>query len=134
MPRRSISATFFAFAAILATAMFCVAAPPTPESNPLVGKWNMISSTSEGGQVSWTLTIHREEGKYSAIASSDDGEGPVKDFKVDGRNVTLIVPYQGQDYEIKLKLVEDKLSGTWSGSGDSGDTTGKKAAAPVSQP
>ncbi|MGA8026985.1 MAG: hypothetical protein WB992_07555 [Bryobacteraceae bacterium] len=131
MPHRSTSTRLFTVATLLATAIFCVAASPAQESDPLVGKWNMISTSDH--EISWTLTIRYEEGKYQAVAATDDGEGPIKELKVEGRNLTFTVPYQGQDYEIKLKLVKDKLSGTWSGNGDSGDTTGTKAAAPQSR-
>ena len=131
MTRRSILNAFFALAALLASAIFRPGALPAQESDPLVGKWNMVSTSDH--EIPWTLIIRQEEGKYSASASIEDGDAAVKELKVDGRNLTFTVPYQGQDYEIKLKLVKDKLSGTWSGGGDSGDTTGTKAAAPQSR-
>ncbi len=87
----------------------------------------MTSSTSDGGQIPWSLTIKFDDAGYSATASTEDGESPVKEFKVDGPNVSFKVPYHGDYYDIKLKLVEDKLAGTWSGGGDSGDTKGTKA-------
>jgi hypothetical protein len=125
---RSIFVRLLSAGALLATIMLCAGTSRTQESRPLVGKWKMISTTSEGEEVPWTLTINYADGKYGAIAASEEGEGPAKDLKVDGANVTLIVPYQGEDYEIKLRLVEHKLSGTWSGNGQSGETKGMKAS------
>ncbi len=91
----------------------------------------MVSTTSDGGEVPWTLTINYGDGKYTATVASEHGENEPKEFKVDGATVSMTVPYQGEDYEIKLKLVGDKLSGTWSGNGDNGDTTGTKASGSV---
>jgi hypothetical protein len=125
---RSIFVRLFAVGTILATILLCVGTSPAQESRPLVGKWKMVSTTSDAGEVPWTLTIAYGDGKYSASVASEHGENAPKDFEVDGANVSMTVPYQGEDYEIKLKLAENKLSGTWSGNGDSGDTKGTKAS------
>ena len=125
---RSIFVRLLALGTILAAIILCIGTSQAQESRPLVGKWKMVSTTSDGGGVPWTLTINYGDGKYSASVGAEHGESEPKDFKVDGANVSMTVPYQGDDYEIKLKLVEHKLSGTWSGDGDSGDTTGTKAS------
>jgi hypothetical protein len=125
---RSTFIRLFSVGALLATIMLCIAVARPQEDRPLVGKWKMVSTTSDGGEVPWTLTIDYADGKYGATAASGEGENPAKDLKVDGTNVTLIVPYQGEDYEIKLRLADDKLSGTWSGNGQSGETKGMKAS------
>ncbi|MBV9157193.1 MAG: hypothetical protein JO097_13100 [Acidobacteriaceae bacterium] len=101
------------------------------QSDALAGKWNMVSSTDDGNQIPWTLSITYVDGKYGASASTDSGENPVKDLKVEGKTVHFRVPYQGQDYDIDLKLVGEKLAGSWSGNGGSGDTKGEKASAPT---
>ena len=59
---------------------------------------------------------------------SDEGESAAKDFKVEGSKIHLRAPYEGEEYDIDLKLVDGKLTGTWSGNGDSGQTKGEKAA------
>jgi|GEM_PF-2493591 len=100
------------------------------QSNALVGKWKMVSTTDDGSEVPWNLSITYEEGKYGATSSADGGEGPVKDLKVDGTSVHFRVPYQGDEYDIDLKLAGNKLAGTWSGNGASGDTKGERAVAP----
>ncbi len=100
------------------------------QSDPFAGKWNMVSSTDDGNQIPWTLSITYADGKYSASATTDSGDNPVKDLKVEGKTVHFRVPYQGEDYDIDLKLVGEKLAGTWSGNGGSGDTKGEKGVAP----
>lgn len=95
----------------------------------LAGEWKMVSSTDDGNEVPWTLTIHYKDGNYSATVSTGQGEAEPKDFKVDGDNVSLGVEYQGDEYQIKLKWSGEKLVGTWSGNGDNGDTKGERASA-----
>ncbi len=87
----------------------------------------MVSSTSDGQEIPWTLTISGENGKYSASSATDNGETPAKDLKIEGNKVHLRVPYQGEDYDIDLQLKGDSLVGTWSGNGESGDTKGQRA-------
>lgn len=111
------------------TAALCVSLAPAQQSNPLVGKWKMVSTTDDGSEVRWTLSISYQDGKYGATSSTDadNGESAVKDLKVDGSAVHFRVPYQGDEYDIDLKLVGNKLSGNWSGNGASGETKGEKA-------
>ena len=111
---------------VSATLLVCAAAGQ--EKDSLVGQWKMVSSTSDGGEIPWTLTIHSTGGTYSATAAVDEGESEAKNFKVDGDNVSMLVNYHGDEYEIKLKHAGQKLTGTWSGNGDSGDTKGERAS------
>ena len=103
------------------TASFCLA----QDNAALAGKWNMTSETN-GDPVHWTLVLKDENGKLTGFLTTDESEQPAKDFKYDASVITFKAPYQGQDYDIRLKLVGDKLDGTWSGGGDSGRTTGTK--------
>ena len=104
------------------TAGFCL----TQDNAALVGKWNMTSE-SNGDPVNWTLVLKDENGKLTGFLTTDASEQPAKDFKYDAGAITFKAPYQGQDYDIQLKLVGDKLDGTWSAGGDSGRTSGTKA-------
>ena len=106
----------------LLTATFCLA----QDNAALAGKWNMTSETN-GDPVQWTLVLKNENGTLTGFLTTDESEQPAKDFKYEGGVITFKAPYQGQDYDIQLKLVGDKLDGTWSGGGDSGRTTGTKA-------
>lgn len=96
------------------------------QSDPLLGKWKMSSTTPDGDQVPWTLTITYADGKYSATSAAGEGEGPVSELKVNGTKLHFRVPYQGNEYDIDLKLDGDSLVGTWSGGGSSGETKGQR--------
>lgn len=98
-----------------------------PEQAALVGKWNMISE-SEGDPVHWTFVVKESDGKLAGFLATDDGEQAAKDFTYDNGVVRFKAPYQGQDYDIELKLSAGKLDGTWSGGGNSGKTSGVKAS------
>ena len=108
-------------------ALLCIEVAHAQQSEALAGKWKMVSTTDNGDEIPWSLSISYGDGKYSATATTDSGDNPVKDLKVEGQTIHFRVPYQGNDYDIDLKLVGEKLKGTWSGNGDSGDTKGEKA-------
>jgi hypothetical protein len=99
------------------------------QDDQLTGKWKMDSTTPDGNHVYWSLSIIDKDGSYSALIGSEEGEAAAKDFKVDGSKIHLRAPYQGEEYDVDLKLVDGKLVGTWSGNGDSGETKGEKATA-----
>jgi hypothetical protein len=99
------------------------------EGGSLAGQWKMVSSTPDGNEIPWTLTIHYKDGSYSAsMSTGQGGDEQPRNFKVDGDNISLGVNYEGDEYEIKLKHSGDKLVGTWSGNGNSGDTKGERAS------
>jgi hypothetical protein len=109
-------------------AVLCMGMADAQQNDQLPGKWKMDSTTPDGNDVYWTLLITYKDGSYSATLRSDEGEIPAKDFTVDGSKIHLRAPYQGEQYDIDLKLIDGKLVGTWSGNGDSGETKGEKAA------
>lgn len=99
------------------------------QTDPLVGKWKMLSTTPDGDQVPWKLTITYADGKYSATAGTDQGEDAVNELKVDGAKIHFRVPYHGNEYYLDLKLDGDSLVGAWSGQGSTGDTKGQRSTA-----
>ena len=113
--------------------MFCIAALFAAvsgfgqEHKELAGKWNMVSET-DGDPVNWTLVLKDDGGKLTGTLTSPDGEAPAKDFSYEGGVIKFKAPYDDQEYEVELKLVGDKLDGTWSGNGNSGKTSGTKAS------
>jgi hypothetical protein len=114
--------------AVVAALVLCIGMAYAQEGTALAGKWNMLSTTPDGADVHWTLSITYKDGNYSALMSSDQGEDAAKDFKVEGSKIHLRAPYHGEEYDVDLTLVDGKLTGTWSGNGDSGATKGEKAA------
>jgi hypothetical protein len=91
----------------------------------LIGKWNMTSETSVD-PVKWTLVLKESDGKLAAFLATDGGEQPAKDFTYADGVLKFKAPYQGEDYDIELKVTTGKLDGTWSGGGNSGKTSGTK--------
>jgi len=93
---------------------------------PLLGKWAMTSET-DGDPVNWTLSLKDADGKLAASLVAGDNEMPAKEFSYTDGVLKFKVPYQGEDYDIELKADgPNKLTGTWSGGGNSGKTTGVK--------
>jgi uncharacterized protein (TIGR03066 family) len=96
----------------------------------LVGKWKMTSFSPDGDPIPWSLNIKEAGGKLAATLDTENqGEVPANGFTVTGEKVHLKAPYEGEEYDIDVTLVDGKLTGTWSGNGDSGKTTGERAAA-----
>jgi hypothetical protein len=93
----------------------------------LLGKWNMTSET-DGDPVDWTLVLKDDNGKLAAFLSSTDGDQSAKNFTYKDGVLKFEAPYQGEYYDIELKVKDGKLEGSWSGGGGSGRTTGVKAA------
>ncbi|MFL6351085.1 MAG: hypothetical protein ACJ74Z_04430 [Bryobacteraceae bacterium] len=119
--------TAMAFAFLLAAAL-CTTIADAQQKEQLTGTWKMDSTAPDGDHVYWTLAITYKDGSYSAMLGIDQGKTAARDFKVDDSKIHLRAPYQGEDYDIDLQLVDGKLVGTWSGNGDSGETKGEKAA------
>jgi hypothetical protein len=114
--------------ALFLALMLCTGVTHAQEDSAVTGKWKMVSTTPDGSDVHWTLSITYKDGTYSAMMGSEEGESAAKDFEVKGSKIHLRAPYKGEEYDIDLKLVDGKLTGTWSGNGDSGETKGEKAA------
>jgi hypothetical protein len=95
----------------------------------LIGKWNMTSEAGDQPPVKWVLVLKDVDGKLAAFLATPDGDVPAKDSTYVDGVVKFKAPYQGQDYDIELKYVEDKLEGTWSNGTDSGKTNGVKDSA-----
>jgi hypothetical protein len=111
--------------ALYVAATVLVGSAPGQDYKPLIGKWSMTSESSED-PVKWTLILKDSEGKLTASLDTGEGEQPAKDLTyVDGL-LKFKAPYQDVDYDIELKAIADKLTGTWSGGGDSGKTSGTK--------
>ncbi len=96
------------------------------DHSALIGKWNMTSE-SDNGSVEWTLIIKDDAGKLTGSLATDGPETPAKNFTFTDGVVKFVAPYQGEDYDIELKLQTEKLVGSWSGGGNDGKTTGTKA-------
>jgi hypothetical protein len=121
MPQKKI------LALALATVLLAISAF-AQDYKSLLGKWLMTSET-DSDSVHWALILKEDGGKLTALLTSDDGEQPVRDFSYTDGVLKFKVPYEGEEYDIELKADGDRIDGTWSGGGNSGKTSGTKAAA-----
>jgi hypothetical protein len=113
---------FFRLLAICLLAALCLLGQ---DYKSLVGKWNMTSET-DGDSVRWVLALKDVDGKLAASLVASEGELPAKDFTYTDGVLKFKVPYEGEEYDIELKIDGEKLAGTWSGNGASGRTSGLK--------
>jgi hypothetical protein len=115
-------------AACLAIVPVSLRAQSQADTVKLAGAWNMNSLTPDGDSVPWKLTLKQKDGKWAGSIASEQGENPISNVKVDGAKIHFTTPYQGENYDQDLQLRDGKLVGTWSGNGNSGQTTGERAA------
>jgi hypothetical protein len=123
--RRMSSALLMVTFAVLSSGAAASRAADAPE---LAGKWKMASVTPDGSTIGWTLTMKHEGDAWTATVGGLGADAPAKEVKVDGASVHMKTPYNEEFYDIDLKLDGDKLTGKWSGNGDSGATTGARIA------
>ena len=135
-PLRAIAQLSFALglACLLFASMAWCQSEKSPEKSPdangasVAGTWKMVSETTDGDSIPWTLTLAEADGHWTANVSSSDGQvGPASNVKVAGNTVHFQTQYQGNPYDIDLKLADGLLTGTWNGEVGSGKTSGKRA-------
>lgn len=102
---------------------------PVPNSASVAGTWKMVSETPDGDSIAWTLTLTEAGGHWTAtVGSSDAQAAPASNVKVAGSTVHFQTQYQGNPYDIDLKLADGLLTGTWNGENGSGKTSGKRVS------
>jgi hypothetical protein len=124
MDRHSTKRLILAVIALFATAFALHAGD---DSKSLVGKWNMVSVTPDGENLKRVLIIKEVDGKLAGSFATEDGEASTKDFSYADGVVKFQAPYQGEYYDVELRLADGQLTGTWSNGSDSGKTSGTKA-------
>ncbi len=114
--------------AVLALLMAAFALQAGDDTQPLVGKWNMVSITPEGENLKWVLIIKELEGQTNGRCSLRTRAKPApRTFRSRTAWLSFKRRIMGEYYEIELKLADGQLNGTWSNGSDSGKTTGTKA-------
>jgi hypothetical protein len=96
-------------------------------NQPLVGTWNLVATTPDGDKVPFSLIIKEQDGKLTGTLKFDTNEGEAKDFSAVEGVVKFQAPYEGNFYDIEMRLVEGKLTGKWHGTDSEGEISGTKA-------
>ncbi|HVT94639.1 MAG TPA: hypothetical protein VHD76_17460 [Bryobacteraceae bacterium] len=114
---------------LLLTAAALVIPPHAKAAEPaVVGTWDCVSETPDGGEYKFTLTVKHEDGKFTAIAGTEEGDMAVGDIKVDGDDVSFKATVGEEDYSVTIKVNGSKFEGKWSGGDESGSIKGSKHA------
>lgn len=113
---------------LLTAAALVIPRAAKAEDASVVGVWDCVSETPDGGEYKFTLTVKHEDGKFTATAGTDEGAMPVGEFTVDGDDVTFKATVGDQDYTVKIKVSGATFDGKWSGGDDSGSIKGSKRA------
>jgi len=94
----------------------------------IVGAWDCVSSTAEGDDQTWTLTVTQQpDGKLAAtIGGGSLGDVSITDFKADADKATFTAATGGATYAVKLTVKGSNVEGTFEGDQASGTIKGTK--------
>ena len=103
------------FGAVLTLVLLLVAATPARAADPgILGSWNCTSSTADGDDSTWTLTISQQDGKLvGTVADSSVGDITVTDLKAEGDEATFTAGHDGATFAVKLTVKGSALEGTF---------------------
>jgi hypothetical protein len=113
---------------VFALLMIALALPPaaTPAGNPIVGAWQCVSSSAEGEQFKWVLTVAEQDGKLAGTLAGDMGSFPISDAKLTGDAFTFNVTVGSGTYAIECKVAGDSFAGNFSGPESRGTIKGTR--------
>ena len=101
------------FAVLMAVALSGFAICRAAE-NPVVGKWDCVSSDEGGTEQAWTLVVSEDRGKLSGSLLGTGGQIPLIEPKLEGNLFTFkIYVNPNCTVETRLKIEGKKLSGTF---------------------
>lgn len=112
----------------LLTVFMAVPQQAKAEDPAIVGVWDCVSETPDGGEYAFTLTVKQQDGKYVVTAGTDEGTMPIGDFTVEGDDASFKATVGDQDYTVKIKVAGTSFTGKWSGGEQSGAIKGTKHA------
>ena len=127
MKRRLFAATML----VLATAGFAQAGSaqqaPAKALNP-VGDFEYSTTLPDGQTLSGTFTIAKQNDVLSGKITSQMGEAPITNVKVEERKLTMVVVTpEGAEVTFVLAFEDDnKFAGSWEMGGQSAAISGKR--------
>ena len=94
--------------------------------NPIVGKWDIVSTDDAGQTANWTVEVKSDNGALSGTLSGDPGEFTMVDPKVDGNNFSFKVIVNESTYVIETTIDGNKIEGKYKGAESTGTLKGTK--------
>ena len=108
----------------VAFSLLIVRAAETPA---IVGAWDCTSTTSDGDDQTWTLTVTKDGDKLNAtLGGGSLGDVTVSDFKAEADKATFNAHTTNGDYAVKLTVKGANIEGTFEGEQASGTIKGTK--------
>ena len=111
---------------------FCVAQAQSkgdPAKAAVTGNYDGNAKNSQGEIIAVTFELTEKDGAISGMIRSSHGDFSISKGTHQGDTVNLEFETEGPTGTITLKVVEDKLTGTWSAGEDGGSIEMKRVAA-----
>ncbi len=109
----------------------CFSVQAQAADNVLVGKWKVLSQTSNG-QLEIVFEFKQEADKIVGSATAAQGGGVFSSVKLETSKFTADLVIGGQTYKLLASLEGEKMNGTWAQ--DGGDAKGTWTAAKEGAP
>jgi len=98
---------------------------PAADAPQAVGTWELVAATPEG-DMPVVLTVKRVDGQPRVEIEIAGALHTATEERLAHDVLTLKVQYGGGVYEVEAKVDGDAMTGTWQGSGYSGELKGKR--------
>jgi len=82
------------------------------KNNPFIGEWLYDLPDAGPGYDKGNIIFSEKEGTVICTVKVQGGEITANELKIDGNNISFTTMAEGNSYQIKLKLENEKLSGT----------------------
>lgn len=80
----------------------------------VLGSWTCVTADTPLGELTWAMTIKDDGGKLAGTFSCDElGTFRLSDLSLEGDTFVFFFYPVGNHVEVKAKLQQEKLAGTW---------------------
>ena len=100
------------------------ARPAAAPASALAGKWKLNGKRAGGGEDNVELELADDGGKLTGAILAEGMKLPLRDVKLEGRELSFRLPTPEGEYTLKLTIGENSMKGTYaSGDGKPGEVT-----------
>ena len=115
------------FCLLLASALALVAAPDTNISGKWSGSFNVTRPDGETKDSTAVLLLKQSGVEITGSAGpNDDEQHPIKNGKIEGNKITLLVEDEGRSIKFDLVLAADRITGDANMTGQGGESAKAK--------